>query len=278
MSQEKDTALRKVLEMLGLAEINSSLIQQVKKTLPEMSNSTQESGSFPTIDLEGSKSDVLLMNSRQNQDISTLPTVTENGAPNLPLYQDIPHIQPNNNPGWHFEPGMDSNVTPACPDTYTFLTQRFSNDPSPAASEEMPEQFAPIIADDDQTLVEESSNRADIESLIDELSDRVGTLQVGPGGQTQFYGPTSTFNLADMLATANSGVNIAQNYVLDCLSQLGSHKAVPAALEEHLTNLYFCWQDPSFHVVDRKMYNAAKEKWYADGDTPYYSESLRNAM
>ncbi|KAL3437522.1 hypothetical protein BDV09DRAFT_201792 [Aspergillus tetrazonus] len=277
MSQEKDSALRKVLEMLGLAEINSSLIEQVKKTLPEMPNSIQGSGSSPTIDLEGNKSDGVLMNSRQNQDISTLPPVAENGAPNLPSYQDIPQIQPNSNLGWHFELSMDSIVTPACPDTYTFLTQRFSNDPSPAASEEMPEKFAPIIADDDQTLVEESSNRADIEGLIDELSDRVGTLQVGPGGQTQFYGPTCTFNLADMLAT-NSGVNIAQNYVLDCLSQLRNHNAVPAALEEHLTNLYFCWQDPSFHVVDRKMYNAAKEKWYADGDTPYYSESLRNAM
>ncbi|KAL4761339.1 uncharacterized protein BDW70DRAFT_168090 [Aspergillus foveolatus] len=277
MSQEKDSALRKVLEMLGLAEINSSLIQQVKKTLPEMPNSIQESGSSPTIDLEGSKSDGVLMNSRQNQDISTLPPVNENGVFNLPLYQDAPQIQPKSNLGWHFELGMDSVMTPACPDTYTFLTQRFSNDPSPAAFEEMPGQFAPIIADDDQTLVEESSNREDIEGLIDELSDRVGTLQVGPGGQTQFYGPTSTFNLADMLAT-NSGVNIAQNYVLDCLSQLGNYNAVPAALEEHLTNLYFCWQDPSFHVVDRKMYNAAKEKWYADGDAPYYSESLRNAM
>ncbi|KAL4754331.1 hypothetical protein BDW72DRAFT_190193 [Aspergillus terricola var. indicus] len=278
MSQEKDTALRKVLEVLGLAEINSSLIQQVEKTLPEVPNSIQESGSSPTIDLEGSKSDVLFLNSRQTQDIPTLPTVTEDGAPNLPLYQDMPHIQPNSNPGWNFELGMNSNVTPAGPDTYTFLTQRFSNDPSPAALEEMPEQFVPIISDDDQTLVEESSNRADIEGLINELSDRVGMLQVGPGGQTQFYGPTSTFNLVDMLATANSGVNIAQNYALDCLSQLGSHKAAPAALEEHLTNLYFCWQDPSLHVVDRKIYNAAKEKWYADGNTPYYSESLRNAM
>ncbi|KAL4819520.1 fungal-specific transcription factor domain-containing protein [Aspergillus spinulosporus] len=277
MSQEKDTALRKVLEMLGLAEINSSLIQQVKKTLPEKPNSIHGSGSPLTNDLEGSKSDALFMNSRQNQDISTLPTVTETGTPNIPLYQNMPHIQPNSAQGWNFELGMDSNVTAACPDTYTFLNQRFSNDLSPAAFEEMPEQFAPIIADDDKTLVEESSNRADIEGLIDELSDRVGTLQVGPGGQTQFYGPTSTFNLADMLATANS-VNLNQNYALDCLSQIGSHKAVPAALEDHLTNLYFCWQDPSFHIVDRKMYNAAKEKWYADRDTPYYSESLRNAM
>ncbi|KAL4734497.1 hypothetical protein BDV11DRAFT_212720 [Aspergillus similis] len=278
MPQEKGTALRKVLEILGPAEINSSLIQQVKKSHPEMPNSIQKFGSSPTFDLEGSKSGALFVDSRQTQDIPTLPTVTENGASNLPLYQGMSHFQPNNNPGWNFELGMDSNVTPACPDTYTVLTQKFPDDPSPAALEEMPEQFPPIIADDDQTLVEESSNRADIEGLIDELSDRIGTLQVGPGGQTQFYGPTSTFNLADMLATVNSGVNSAQNYALDCLSQLGSHKAVPSALEEHLTNLYFCWQDPSFHVVDRKMYNAAKEKWFADGDTPYYSESLRNAM
>ncbi|KAL5003089.1 fungal-specific transcription factor domain-containing protein [Aspergillus recurvatus] len=278
MSQEKDTALRKVLEMLGLAEMNSSLVQQVGKTLPKMPNPLPAFGSSPTDDLERTEPDALFMDSRHSQDISTLPTAAEDGAPNPPLYQVLPQIQSNSNSDWNQELDMDPCVIPASPKTHSFLTETTTRGPPPAALEEISGPFEPIIADDDQSLVEESSRRADIEGLIDELSDRVGTLQVGPGGQTQFYGPTSTFNLADMLATANFGTNTAQSHALDCLSQSESYKAVPPALEEHLTNLYFSWQDPSFHVVDRKMYNEAKEKSYAMGDTPYYSESLRNAM
>ncbi|RDW78831.1 uncharacterized protein DSM5745_05683 [Aspergillus mulundensis] len=250
MSQDKDTALKKVLEMLGMAEVNSTLAQPVGKPLP--------------------KADA--------QDIPALPDAAELCAPNVPLGQELPGTQPSNNQGWNLELGTDPSVLPASPSTHNFLTQASPNDPLRAALEGIPEPFEFIIGDDDQTLVEDPSGPEDIEGLIDELSDRVGTLQVGPGGQTQFYGPTSTFNLADMLATANSGTNLAQNNALDCLGRLGSNKPVPAALEEHLTNLYFSWQDPSFHVVDRKMYHEAKAKWYAMGDTPYYSESLRNAM
>ncbi|KAL6236668.1 hypothetical protein BDW75DRAFT_239029 [Aspergillus navahoensis] len=272
MSQEKDTALMKVLEMLGLAEINSSLVPQVEKTLPKMPNHLPAFGSSPTVDLERIEHDALFMDFRHSQDISNLPTAAEDDAPNLP------QIQPINNRSWNPELGMDPCVISASPNTHNFLTQTTPSGPPPAPLEEIPGLFKPIIADDDQTLEEGSSSWADIEGLIDELSDRVGTLQVGPEGQTQFYGPTSTFNLADMLATANSGTNATQNHALDCLSQSGSHKAVPPALEEHLTNLYFSWQDPSFHVVDRKMYDEAKEKWYAMRDTPFYSESLRNAM
>ncbi|KAL4980276.1 hypothetical protein BDW66DRAFT_167250 [Aspergillus desertorum] len=231
MSQEKDTALRRVLKMLGLAEIKSSLaLLAGRENTPEEPNSLPAFGVSPTVDMERTEPDALFMDSRHLQDISTLPTAVRT------------HVLP------------------------------------PAALGEISGPFEPVIADGGQTLVEGFSSRADIERLIDELSDRVGTLQVGPGGQTQFYGPTSTFNLADMLATANPGTNTAQNYALDCLSQSGSYKALPPALEEHLTNLYFSWQDPSFHVVDRKMYQEAKEKWYALGDTPYYSESLRNAI
>ncbi|KAL4909505.1 hypothetical protein BDW74DRAFT_174707 [Aspergillus multicolor] len=251
MSQEKDTALKKVLEMLGMTEVNSTLAQPVGKPLPKAFD---------------------------HQDILAMPTVAEFGAHSVPLGQDLPGIRPSNHQGWNGELGADPSVIPASPSTHNFFTQSSPTDPIRTALEGVPEPFELMIADDDQTLVEETSSPEDIEGLIDELSDRVGTLQVGPGGLTQFYGPTSTFNLADMLTTTSSGTNLAQNNALECLGRLGSHKHVPPALEEHLTNLYFSWQDPAFHVVDRKMYNEAKAKWYALDDTPYYSESLRNAM
>ncbi|KAL4778593.1 fungal-specific transcription factor domain-containing protein [Aspergillus varians] len=294
MSQEKDTALGKVLDMLGLAEINSTLTQQVA-CKPKRSNKSPNGpnplpvpiGPSPPQGLERTESqqhsepssNTQFMGSRQIQNAPALPSAVEDGASGLSLYQDLPEIQSNNDPNsWNWQLGTDTFV-PNSLYMHNFLSPSSPHGPLQSTFGEMPEHLEPIIADDDRTLVEEPSSPEDIEGLIDELSDRVGTLQIKPGGQTQFYGPTSTFNLADMLATVNSGTHFtAQNDALECLRRLGSHKTVPASLEEHLMNLYFSWQDPSFHVVDRRTYEEGKAKWYALGDTPYYSESLRNAI
>ncbi|KAF9875237.1 hypothetical protein CkaCkLH20_07057 [Colletotrichum karsti] len=62
------------------------------------------------------------------------------------------------------------------------------------------------------------------------------------------------------------------------LDRLDIGKEVPAEIEEHLVKLYFTWQDPASHVVQRNMYESAKLRWQEGTDTPYYSEALRNAI
>jgi hypothetical protein len=65
----------------------------------------------------------------------------------------------------------------------------------------------------------------------------------------------------------------------DYLYRMGIGKSVPPDLEAHLLNLYFTWHNPSFDVVDRKMYEEAKQRWQDEmEETPYYSEALTNAM
>lgn len=118
------------------------------------------------------------------------------------------------------------------------------------------------------------------ELLLDELSNRIGSLQIGPGGQVRYFGATSNFNLVDMPAPDNLTVhrtvrNDGQRH-LECL---GMGKDVPSSLEDHLTSLYFAWQDPTFHAVNRTMFESAKVTWREkQEDTPYYSEALQNAM
>ncbi|KAH8659465.1 fungal-specific transcription factor domain-containing protein, partial [Ilyonectria robusta] len=118
------------------------------------------------------------------------------------------------------------------------------------------------------------------EALVDQLSDRIGSLQIGPGGQVRYYGPTSNFNLVEMPAPDNLTVHrTVRNDGQEYLDFLGLGKAVPPELEAHLTNLYFTWQDPAFHVVNREMFEAAKATWTDNQeDTPYYSEALLNAI
>jgi hypothetical protein len=114
-----------------------------------------------------------------------------------------------------------------------------------------------------------------IEDLIDELSDRVGTLRFGPEGQPHFYGPTSTFNLPDAPVTTKPQTH----RTLDCRdSDLNPDEEAPLALEEHLLNLYFTWHDPSFHVVDRDIFEEARRAWQGKEKTPFYSEALCYAM
>ncbi|KAL4883235.1 fungal-specific transcription factor domain-containing protein [Aspergillus karnatakaensis] len=294
MSQERDVALGKVLEILGLAEINSSLTQQaprestrsideIKSTLPELA----DLGPRPTHGLQMPEvqrhpehaPDAQQGNPDQALRTDDLPNTGHDRVPDMPAYNDLAGIQLNTgHGGWDRHLGTDNGLLPISPYVQNYLNSSSPGDPLCTATEGMPEhEFK--IADDDQTLVDELSSPEDIEGLIDELSDRVGTLRVEPGGQTHFYGPTSTFNLADMLMAANSKTqHTAQSDALECLNRLGANKIVPPALEEHLVNLYFCWQDPSFHVVVRRTYEEARAKRYVGEDTSHYSESLRNAM
>jgi hypothetical protein len=47
----------------------------------------------------------------------------------------------------------------------------------------------------------------------------------------------------------------------------------------HLAHLYFSWEDPAIHVVDEEIFFLEKQKWIAGNEnTPYYSETLNNAM
>lgn len=118
------------------------------------------------------------------------------------------------------------------------------------------------------------------EALFDQLSNRIGSLQIEPGGHVRYWGPTSNFNLVDMPAPDNLTVHrTVRNDGQEYLDRLGIGKEVPHALEEHLTNLYFAWQDPTAHAVNRPVFEAARASWRDDNeDTPYYSEALQNSM
>ncbi|KAJ4368112.1 hypothetical protein N0V83_006467 [Neocucurbitaria cava] len=138
-----------------------------------------------------------------------------------------------------------------------------------------------------QPLVESSISSGDdisdsesVEEIVHILSDRMGSLQIGAEGQIRYYGPTSDFSLLNMPSTDPLHIHRSiRSDGQDYLDRLDVGAEVPPELEEHLVNLYFTWQDASFHIVDREMYEMGKVKWHRDmQDTSCYSEALRNAM
>ncbi|KAM0261461.1 hypothetical protein ACHAPA_009781 [Fusarium lateritium] len=120
-----------------------------------------------------------------------------------------------------------------------------------------------------------------VDELANQLSDCVGTLHIRPEGHIRFYGPTSSFSLLRISAT-DITMNVHRTVRDDGaehLDRLGLNNDVPSAIEEHLMELYFTWQDPSCHVVDRTMFKKSKATFHDQlEDAAYYSESLRNAM
>ncbi|KAE8338050.1 hypothetical protein BDV24DRAFT_153921 [Aspergillus arachidicola] len=138
----------------------------------------------------------------------------------------------------------------------------------------------PRCQHDIPTKDESLSDSEGVEELVTQLSDRMGSLQIGSDGHVRYYGPTSHFNLLRMPTPDNSTIHrTVRQDGPDVLDRLGVNKEIPAGFEEHLINLYFTWHNPLFQVVDREMYEPARQQWRTKmEETPYYSEALTNAM
>jgi hypothetical protein len=285
LPHEKETALKKILGNLGLNEASSISLQPTDcepENLPDASsdpttclpNVFQMPLATPKEKPKGPGADLFTGKGVGPESHATYtslpPTAHEDSA--IPFNED-PQSSSGDSPSsilssWDLCLGFGTCITPAPLDLQHLFGSPSENAPG-VELEEVPLSPAPIISQDDSTLDEGSGSTTEVESLIDEISDRVGALRIGPRGKTHFCGPTSTFNLTRPTT---------ERYSLQAPDHFVSEKDIPPWLEEHLTNLYFSWQDPSFHVVDRKMYEAAKAKWQNTEDTPFYSEALRFAM
>ncbi|KAJ5125859.1 hypothetical protein N7526_008036 [Penicillium atrosanguineum] len=127
----------------------------------------------------------------------------------------------------------------------------------------------------------EDENEAE-NDVIEQLSNRIGTLKIAGDGHLRFYGATSNLNLVDVSATQQRqrpDARTVRHDGQDILNHLRVGQPVDQGLEDHLVELYFTWQNPSIYVVDKEMYMTARFKWRNEyDDTPFYSEVLTNAM
>ncbi|EXJ73871.1 uncharacterized protein A1O5_03633 [Cladophialophora psammophila CBS 110553] len=119
------------------------------------------------------------------------------------------------------------------------------------------------------------------DGVISEISERMGTLQVTDDGELRYFGATSNLPLRDVtgLFTQSAESTIARNRGQRLLEAAGIGQHIDATLEDHLANLYFTWQDPTLHVVDRELYRQARRmQRTSPGRSSYLSETLINAM
>lgn len=140
-------------------------------------------------------------------------------------------------------------------------------------------QLPPESRDHESDSDEENEAENDV---IEQLSHRIGTLKIAGDGHLRFYGATSNLNLVDVSATQQRqrpDARTVRHDGQDILNHLRIGQPVDQALEDHLVELYFTWQNPSIYVVDKEMYMTARSSWRNEyDDTPFYSEVLTNAM
>ncbi|KAJ5821553.1 uncharacterized protein N7525_010837 [Penicillium rubens] len=304
MPQEKDSALTKVLDLLGLtgvhpAEGNDQTNSKSSDHSPQPASDDLPPNSVPSAVagiMNGSNStwgqtSTSPANASQNSQssatvlsdphaISTLPVI-DTGYLDIPITEQYPPTDDHSdnsltNCDWTLDFG--TCITPPSPEIQDIGIEPPQLPQLPGEPfepfEGPPEPFEPSVLQVPPSLDNDTRSTEEIEDLIDELSDRMGTLRFGPGGKARFYGPTSTFNLADVPVS----VKTQTRRTVDDLDDADYDSQVPLSLEEHLLNLYFAWQDPSFHVVDRELFEKGKAAWNGKEETPFYSEALCYAM
>ncbi|CAN9205833.1 unnamed protein product [Alternaria alternata] len=117
--------------------------------------------------------------------------------------------------------------------------------------------------------------------LVDQLTGSLGSLRLAEDGQLRFYGATSNLHLlvSGTRATTNTRTAVSRVGVQATLDAAGVGHLVDAELEDHLIKLYFCWEDPSIHLVQEDLFYRERLKCKSgDYVSKLYSEVLVNSM
>ncbi|KAH6884457.1 fungal-specific transcription factor domain-containing protein [Thelonectria olida] len=119
-----------------------------------------------------------------------------------------------------------------------------------------------------------------IDCLAEQLAARVGSFDIGKSGQIRYHGPTSNFNLVRMPEPDKLTIHrTVREHGQECLSALGLGQAVPFDLVQHLTNLFFTWQNPTLCIINRPMFEKARIDWFSNArETPVFSDALLNSI
>lgn len=137
---------------------------------------------------------------------------------------------------------------------------------------------APVTETDPSDGNEEEEEEED--EVTNQLSCRLGKLQVTHDGQLRYFGSTSNFTLLDILVDiAPSTPASIQKSTQETLDNADLGSTVDESFEKHILQLYFAWHDPCLHVVSEEIFWRSRTRKIHDGvDTPYYSRALVDAM
>ena len=119
------------------------------------------------------------------------------------------------------------------------------------------------------------------DEIIEQLSTRLGDLLIGDMGELRFYGATSNLTLTEGGIPREHRPSVASRSkeALAKLEQDGVGHHPHAGLIDQLIDLYFTWQDPSCHIVDKSRFHEERRLCIgSDKESSLYSAALENVM
>lgn len=274
MPPENGIALQKVLTSLGLSDI----FRDISGNVAGSSRITGRSGPAIQPPVNGDEG--------TQESLPGLITAVSGAAANESISQEDSFnldVFGNDLQLWnsHAETEVSCSTSgPKGPSPHDLDTSPFG-DVLSACAEAMPDGRSrvdyegPSIFDEGDATLSNGSN----ESLVDELSHRVGTLTIGPEGRTKLHGASLMFDVEKAKHSNFPPVHsefLASSDFSSTEQRIGSD--VPEELQEHLVNQYFHCENPFSDVVDREIYTVAKARCRNGEATPYFSHALCNAM
>lgn len=273
MPSEKDDALRKMLGSLGLR----SLLED-----PYVQSDVLPAEQLPNgaANLESQAANVALQ-------APDRPLTAENpsGTSEMAIQEPYMFNQADLTGDlslWLSQTNDDSTVAdPASTSTFPegseeFFPEGFPGSNSCSLSDNpVHSGFPNVNQADDAFQTERSSSH---ESLVDELSHRVGTLTIAPAGRIKLCGPSTIMrNTRENAPDDPQGQTlVSKGPHLRWDGELGS--SVPEQLQARLEDLYFEFENPFSDIIDREIYENSKQRYSTGEDSSWFSEALRNAM
>ncbi|RFU25165.1 hypothetical protein B7463_g11171, partial [Scytalidium lignicola] len=126
----------------------------------------------------------------------------------------------------------------------------------------------------------EGQDEFDEQSMIEQLSARMGAFQIAEDGQLRYFGATSNLHILHngLSSLARAPGRSTRSDGEDALIRAGLGQKISTEAERHLEDLYFDWENPAIYVVDKEMYFEEQIKYRSGKETSFYSETLKNAI
>ncbi|EON68437.1 hypothetical protein W97_07761 [Coniosporium apollinis CBS 100218] len=119
------------------------------------------------------------------------------------------------------------------------------------------------------------------DEIIEQLSTRLGALLIGDMGELRYYGPTSNLTLTEggIPREHRPSVTRRSKEAIAELEQNGIGHDPDIDLVDQLIDLYFTWQDPSCHIVDKLIFHEERDLCKgSDRESSLYSAALENVI
>lgn len=103
---------------------------------------------------------------------------------------------------------------------------------------------------------DDESAGSPMHDFVRELAHTYGSLTLDDNGQLRYFGPQSNFNLLHsyMEHRDRQIVPDVQDHGVSSRTWVTPEIQIPLELQEHLLDLYFCWQNPWLYLIEKEIF------------------------